>query len=326
MVRRMSEPFVRTLLYSLDYIVEGAAMTRAEKTHLEPILIDIRAGMPERDLMRKYRLTPRGLGALLKDLVNADLLSFPELIRRSTGQLNLLEVMAEFRSSPRDRVEFLLPISDMGRPENAGLVYDISGAGIGAKGLMADVGEQGTFVIPAEDYFYLDAVVFQGLCRWVERKIERMESRIGLEVTRVLQGDLGDLAQLIRALTSAKKAATSGKMEEARAHDRKPMEFGLPIIDSQNPEYPGLVCDISDDGVGTRGLSAQVGEIRIFVIPADDYFRSEPIVFKGICRWVEPGEDRWKNRAGFRVSKIFRGSLKGLQDIMKALNPEASDA
>ena len=301
-------------------------MLGAEKTYLEPILKDIRAGMPERDLMKKYRLTPRGLGTLLKDLVKGDLLSFSELIRRSTGQLNLLEVMAEFRSTSRDRVEFLLPIADTVHLENAGLVYDISETGIGAKGLIADPGEQGTFVIPAEDYFYSEPVVFQGLCRWVEHKIERMESRIGLEVQKVLQGDLRDLQEVIRALTSARKAKTAEKMDEVRAHDRKPMDFGLPIIDSHNPEHPGLVCDISDDGVGTRGLSAQVGEIRIFVIPADDYFRSEPIVFKGICRWVEPGEDRWKNRAGFRVSKIFRGSLKGLQDIMRALNPEASDA
>ena len=82
--------------------------------------------------------------------------------------------------------------------------------------------------------------------------------------------------------------------------------------------------DVTDEGVGARGLNAKVGEIRTLIIPADDYFRSEPIIFQGICRWVEEKEDRWESGCGFRVLKVLRGSLTELQEIMRDLHPEAN--
>ena len=79
--------------------------------------------------------------------------------------------------------------------------------------------------------------------------------------------------------------------------------------------------DISDEGVGARGLKASVHEVKTFIIPTDDYFQAEPIIFQGICRWVEEKDDRWESAAGFRVVKVRRGSLAGLQEIMRHLNP-----
>jgi hypothetical protein len=94
----------------------------------------------------------------------------------------------------------------------------------------------------------------------------------------------------------------------------------IPISDSEDPENTGLIYDISDDGVGARGLRAKVHEIKTLVIPADDYFRVEPVVFQGLCRWVEEKDDRWESAAGFRVVKVLRGSLTELQDIVRGLS------
>lgn len=167
---------------------------------------DLRGGMVDQELMKKYNLTPRGLGTLFRNLVNAEVIGFRELIRIASGQLNLPEMIAELRIRDRKELEFLLPIADAEQPENVGLVYDIS-----------------------------------------------------------------------------------------------------------------------DDGVGTRGLKTDVHEIMTLMIPADDYFRVEPVIFKGVCCWVEPKKDRWESAAGFRVEKLVRGSLTGLQDIIRALNPEVND-
>jgi hypothetical protein len=179
---------------------EEAIMARAGEVWKEDFLADLRAGMTERELMEKYRLTPRGIGTLFRNLVNARLLSFSELLRRSTGQLNLPEVVAELRIRSREQLEFLLPISDAEQPENTGLVYDITDDGVGARGLKAAVGDIRAYIIPADDYFRAEPIIFQGLCRWVEEKDDRWESGAGFKVVRLQRGNLKDLQEIIQSL------------------------------------------------------------------------------------------------------------------------------
>lgn len=175
-------------------------MARKGEVRKEDFLKDLRSGMADQELMTKYKLTPRGLGTLFRNLVNAGLISFTELIRISTGQLNLPEVVAEYRTGARKQVEFLLPISDSEQPENTGFVYDVTDDGVGTRGLKAQVGEMKTFVIPADDYFYAEPVVFRGICRWVDEKPDRWESGAGFKVVSMLRGSLHELQEMIRAI------------------------------------------------------------------------------------------------------------------------------
>jgi hypothetical protein len=175
-------------------------MTREEEVRREDFLKDLQSGMADHELMTKYHLTPRGLGTLFRNLVNADLITFTELIRISTGQLNLPEVVAEYRTRSRKQVEFLLPITDSEHPENTGFVYDVTDDGIGTRGLKTQVGEMKTFVIPADDYFQSDPVVFRAVCRWVDEKTDRWESGAGFKVVSILKGSLNELQEMIRAI------------------------------------------------------------------------------------------------------------------------------
>ncbi|MCA1961053.1 MAG: hypothetical protein LDL33_09665 [Desulfomonile sp.] len=115
-----------------------------------------------------------------------------------------------------------------------------------------------------------------------------------------------------------------GADAEPRLRSRRHLEFLLPISESQHPENTGFVYDISDDGVGVRGLKTKVHDLKTFVIPADDFFRIEPVVFQGLCRWIEEKENRWESAAGFKVVRVLSGSLTELQDILRALNPEST--
>ncbi len=166
----------------------------------EDFLRDLRFGMADKELMEKYRLTARGLGTLFRNLVNAEVISFRELIRIASGQLNLPEMVAELRIRSRKQLEFMLPISDAEDPENAGLVYDISDDGVGTRGLKAKMHEIRTLVIPADDFFRVEPVVFEGVCRWIDEKGDRWESAAGFRVTKLLRGSLTELQEIIRAL------------------------------------------------------------------------------------------------------------------------------
>lgn len=175
-------------------------MARKGGVRREDFLRDLRAGMDEGELMTKYKLTPRGIGTVFRNLVNAEIITVRELLQRSTGQLNLPEVAAELRVRSRKELEFLLPISDSENPENTGLVSDIAEDGVGARGLKANVGEVKTYVIPADDYFQAEPLVFLAVCRWVDEKEDRWESGAGFRVVKVLRGGLKELQDFIHAL------------------------------------------------------------------------------------------------------------------------------
>lgn len=166
----------------------------------EDFLKDLRDGMVDKELMKKYRLTPRGLGTLFRNLVNAEVISFRELIKIASGQLNLPEMVAELRILSRKQVEFLLPVSDLEEPENVGLVYDISEDGVGTRGLKAYMHKIMTLVIPADDYFHVEPIIFKGVCRWIDEKEDRWESAAGFRVDELLRGSLTGLQDIIRAV------------------------------------------------------------------------------------------------------------------------------
>lgn len=158
-------------------------MSREGDIRKDDVREDLRSGMPRQELLKKYKLTPRGLEALTRNL------------------MNLPGVAAGSRIRPRKHLEFLLPISDSENPENTGLVYDISDDGVGTRGLKAQVHDVRTFVIPADDYFRLEPVMFQGICRWVEQKENRWDSAAGFKVVKLLRGSLIELQDIIRSLS-----------------------------------------------------------------------------------------------------------------------------
>ncbi len=175
-------------------------MARKGEVRKQDFLIDLRSGMSDRELMKKYKLTPRGLGTVFRNLVNANVIGFAELISRPGGQVSLPEVIAEYRIRSRKKLEFLLPIADSSQPENTGLLYDVTDDGVGVRGMTARVGDIITLIIPADDYFRAEPIIFEGVCRWVEEDKDRWESGAGFRVLRVLRGSLEELQEIIRDL------------------------------------------------------------------------------------------------------------------------------
>jgi hypothetical protein len=175
-------------------------MPRKDEVRKEDFLIDLRAGLNEQELMYKYKLTPRGMGTLFRNLVNARIVTLTELLSRCTRQLNLPEVAAELRIRSRKQLEFLLPIGEVDNPENTGFIFDVSEDGLGTRGLKAKVGQTMTFDIPADEYLCTQPIRFQGICRWVEEKGDRWASGAGFGVVHVLQGSFSELEEIIRGL------------------------------------------------------------------------------------------------------------------------------
>lgn len=111
---------------------------------------------------------------------------------------------------------------------------------------------------------------------------------------------------------------------EFRILPRHPVEISLPLYELGSPEKCGVVYDISEDGVGVRGVHAEVDEIKTFSIPADLFFSAEPVIFQAMCCWFDEETAESPCASGFRVIDVLKGSLRGLVSIVSGLRQDTS--
>jgi hypothetical protein len=166
---------------------------------------DMRSGMPDSALMEKYKLTARGLHSAFRKLVAANVVQPSELIGRHSKYDETIGVN-DIRALQRDKVDFPLPIYESDNPQSRGIISDITVMGVGIKGFETDVGAIKRFVIPADEFFQVNAVEFKARCRWVKRDESDGECVSGFEIMKVSKGSLAGLRRLIEGLTLSERA------------------------------------------------------------------------------------------------------------------------
>jgi PilZ domain len=112
-------------------------------------------------------------------------------------------------------------------------------------------------------------------------------------------------------------------IEDMRQIVRDHLHHSVVICDAHDRKCMGRVRDISEKGVGIKGLQAKVNEIRSLYIAPDDFVEVEPFRFEGRCRWVKksPGGDY---SAGFEITNISNSGLEELRRLVHLIN--VSDA
>ena len=108
-------------------------------------------------------------------------------------------------------------------------------------------------------------------------------------------------------------------VDDIRALQRYKVEFPLPIYESDNPESGGIISDITVMGVGIKGFHTEVGEIKEFQIPADQFFQVDPVEFKARCRWLKRDDSDGECVSGFEIMKVSKGNLAGLRKLIQGL-------
>jgi len=166
-------------------------------------LRDLRSGISDLDLMDKYRLTERGLASVFNKLLEIKAITLSELQARSDLKDEQLDIPAEFRLLPREDLDFPLPVFEKTAPQVRGLVHDITGQGIGVRGIATRHDDVKTFVIAVNEFFRTAPVLVQARCRWAKGKGEPRNFAAGFEIVQVLSGNLEELQKLIRGLTLA---------------------------------------------------------------------------------------------------------------------------
>lgn len=176
------------------------------KIPLKSVVDDIRSGMNDEYLMEKYGLPPRGLRALFKKLLEAQLIGHSELYKTSALYREKMDQIKK-RRSPRADLSVPLAVYDV-TLSSFGVVRDISETGLCVAGIPSEVGEVKTFQLPVDNFMNADPLLLIAECRWVEEKGEKAKYFVaGFELLDLSDADRTALKKVMDFLLLSNSGA-----------------------------------------------------------------------------------------------------------------------
>lgn len=108
-------------------------------------------------------------------------------------------------------------------------------------------------------------------------------------------------------------------LESMRHLPRQYVDIAVGVLDAKNPVTRGRLCDITEEGLGVKRISCQVGEIKTLLVTPYDRTECEPFLVRAECRWFrrEVGEE---DAAGFKITSISEEGLKELRKLVAAVS------
>ncbi|MGC8906047.1 MAG: PilZ domain-containing protein [Desulfomonilaceae bacterium] len=92
----------------------------------------------------------------------------------------------------------------------------------------------------------------------------------------------------------------------------------LPIYDTDNLLTEGQVVDISEEGLRIRGIEAEPGDKKEFVVQPDYYGHVFPFSFEAECKWASKNA-AGEPIAGFKITDISDGGREQIRKIIRLL-------
>jgi len=102
-----------------------------------------------------------------------------------------------------------------------------------------------------------------------------------------------------------------------RSISRDFMEPLLPICDADDPKNMGTIADISEKGLGIRGIQVEKGETKTLVFFSDRLFPVGPFSLQAQCRWVKEGNGNGQTESGFEITDISEAGSLHLKKIIE---------
>lgn len=163
------------------------------------VVRDLRNGLTNQELMKKYSLSERQLHSLFAKLKAAKLFTGPDFEKRifRLEETNKVHV----RTSTRFHPIMGIPIYALDDLTTEYKVRDISEKGFQVIGLSTKLGERKSFVVQGEELADVLPFSFEAECRWVKADSNKNEFHAGFEIVRISKTDLGELRKLVEETT-----------------------------------------------------------------------------------------------------------------------------
>jgi hypothetical protein len=108
-------------------------------------------------------------------------------------------------------------------------------------------------------------------------------------------------------------------IDDPRGIPRHYLSVAVSIYDPNFPAQKGKLHDITERGIGVRGLDVRIGETKAFVIPCRDFLGVDNIWFEAKCLWVKTTAKISERRVGFQITKITPEYLTHLRELIRLL-------
>jgi hypothetical protein len=108
-------------------------------------------------------------------------------------------------------------------------------------------------------------------------------------------------------------------VEDTRELRRHYLAIGVAIHESGLSEITGILSNITEKGIAITGISAGVGDTKTFVIPTENFIKSDPVMFQARCQWIERERDTGEWLAGFEITIIAKKCLNDLRSLIESL-------
>ena len=95
------------------------------------------------------------------------------------------------------------------------------------------------------------------------------------------------------------------------------IEVPLPICDAEDPKNMGTITDVTENGLGVRGIRVQTGETKTLVFFSDRLFPVGPFALQARCRWVTNGNGSGQIDSGFEITSISEAGSRQLKKIVE---------
>lgn len=263
------------------------------------VLQDIRSGIDDSALMKKYRLSAKGLQSLFDKLSNAGLIkqiSPKTMIRDIRSGMSQDELMQKHKLSSRGLERVLKDLQDFGllslalqsKPKRSKITIAIPKI---VNDLRAGMSE-----LALMEKYDLSAAAL----RHAFDKLLKSGS-IGSELLAHLSPEADDTAKIIGT----------------RNHVRRYPVLSLRVRQVHAAIGVGFVRDITECGVGISGLLASEGEVKDLLFRADDFLDVKPFVFRATCRWFKIQSSEARYLSGFEIIDIWENHSRNLRNFIQ---------
>lgn len=108
-------------------------------------------------------------------------------------------------------------------------------------------------------------------------------------------------------------------LQKVRQWTRSYPIFSIDIYEQTNPQNKGKVKDLSETGVGTAGVWAEVGNRMTLVLIPDEFMELGPISIEAQCKWFSQGTKGRSCVAGFQIAGTEEHALGQLQELLQLM-------
>jgi len=95
------------------------------------------------------------------------------------------------------------------------------------------------------------------------------------------------------------------------------VDVPLPICDAADPKNMGTIVDVTEQGLGIRGIRTETGETKTLVFFSDRLFPVGPFALEAQCRWVKNGRSDGQIESGFEITNISEAGSQQLKKIIQ---------